>query len=241
MKHERIEDAEPASLEVQSGVTVVNGIHVCHWEYRPSYYELPFPEDHSRTLATYLHMLHETAPAQLRRDLLQPFTLKLANTADKETIARVRANFIALESCRRIVSLFCVEVLKRSDLADMCRAAKDNAEAYDICETIIREICPDFHNISTATCCVPSRWQGLSQFSRRSYSKALAAYNLAQACEAASASHPGRAALVAGWSVALFCSRRAPRRTKRYFTIATQILSEAILLGHAQPALARAA
>lgn len=96
------------------------------------------PPCFSRPIAAYAIKLNDSMPNDLRQELLMPFVTRLSGTADTKEMEIKRAQFMALESCRRIMSELCIDVLKRPDLAEECRAVKTLKEAEDVCRNKVR-------------------------------------------------------------------------------------------------------
>jgi hypothetical protein len=196
------------------------------FEYRPVLTEDNCPDCFSRPIASYAISLNDYMPDRLRQELLTPLITRLANTAGKKEIEDARAEFIVLETCRRIFSMFCTDVLKRPDIAENCRNANNTKEGSKICMPIVRDICPDYNSYPT---CSPSRWRALSGSSRVAYSHAKAANIMHYSCLYARQGSATMAASTAAWAIRN-CYNASSRR-KRYFRLATQILDEAIMLG----------
>jgi hypothetical protein len=171
-------------------------------------------------------------PDNLRQELLSPFITRLANTADTKEIEDARAEFIVLETCRRIFSMFCSDVLKRTDIAENCRKAKNTGEGHKICSPIVHDLCPEYNDYPT---CSPSRERALSRSRRDAYRNANVANCVSYACLYAGQGSPTTATRMAAWAINR-CSPK-PMSRKRNYTIATQILDEAILLGRASEPL----
>ena len=143
---------------------------------------------------------------------------RLARSSGTEAVEIERRKFIALETYRRIISMFCVDVLRNPVLAVRCCTAKDLTEA-----TTQR-----YEMGIVGLCCVPVRASLLIGQNHWRIEALRSAY---VALAYAGASYPEIAARGACDAVMRCCYRgRAPRRRK-YFTAGAQILDEAIGLG----------
>jgi hypothetical protein len=195
------------------------------------------PAGHSLPLAEYRLVLEISLPRILQKEILPNLMHQLRHTADTELVECRRGAFIVLETCRRIFSLYCAEVLKRKDLAEKCRRVKDTVEGQELCRAMVRDIFPEFDSyVSECATCCPSRLEGISRPRHEvAYQHALAAYGMADAFEVANRPWPEMAVKLAGSAMFWrFCSLRTPIRRNRYGTIAAQILSEAIPLGRSE-------
>ncbi len=203
---------EERKLSFAEGAIVAAG-----FAYRRVQADWDCPACFSRPLMAYAIDLDAVAPEQSREELLDPLGPRLANTAATKEVEIERGKFLALETYRRILSMFCSDAWKRPDMAERYRNVRDNTEAA--------ELCPEMVDVGST--CVPSRataWTG-------SYQKRMAFRAAHGACGYAAANYPEIAARGAGEVVRLCCYRAGPRRRRRYFAAATQILDEAIGLG----------
>jgi hypothetical protein len=62
------------------------------------------PPCFSRVIGQYALTLNDKMPDDLRNELLRPFVLQLAGTADTKEIELARVNFIVLETIRQIAA-----------------------------------------------------------------------------------------------------------------------------------------
>jgi hypothetical protein len=169
--------------------------------YRAVYSAKDCPSSFSHTIASYSIVLNDIMPADLRQKLLGPLIVNLGRTDNAEEIERQRAELIVFETCRRIMPLFCVDVLHRPDLAAEFNI-EDLSGAWNICATIRSNIENNLHAIVLSHACLACAYVGDGQTQR-------AVFQAGKAIEAA-------------------CGYR-PTRQERYFPIAAQILDEAII------------
>src|ERR1700677_4670850 len=80
--------------------------------------------------------LRGAMPEELHHTLLMPFDTRLPDTPDGSEIENARVALIAVETCRRILPLMCIDVLERPDFAELCRKAKDRSDVRAICQQI---------------------------------------------------------------------------------------------------------
>jgi hypothetical protein len=78
------------------------------------------PPCFSRVISQYAIMLDDLMPDDLRNELLMPFVLRLAGTADSPEVERKRMRFIVVESVRRINSYVYRHILQHSEAAAQC-------------------------------------------------------------------------------------------------------------------------
>ena len=69
------------------------------------------PPSFSRPIAAYAMILNDNLQYVDRSELL-PFVTRLSGTADTPEVERVREDFLAIETVRRIISVICIERLK---------------------------------------------------------------------------------------------------------------------------------
>jgi hypothetical protein len=210
------EPTKTTNLNFAEAATVAAG-----FKYRQVECSGHCPTCFSRPILSYAISFDAFAPFELREELLFPFLTRLANTAATKEIEIARGNFIALETFRRVVPMFCLDVWKQPEFAERCRAAKNNQEAVALClETGVE-------TRDVGCTCVPGRAGALSGNHRNT----LPFRDAYVSCCYAGVNHPDNAALGAGWVVMRCCYRARSERRRRYFTAAAQILDEAIALG----------
>ena len=214
MKHDvKVVPAEVTRLSIVEAAVVAAG-----FEYRPVEWPSECPPCFSRPLASYAISFDAFAPDELGREFLAPLMPRLARSSGTEAVEIERGKFIALETFRRIVSMFCEDVLKNLPLAALCREAKNVTEATTQC----------YGMGVVGLCCVPVR---ASLLIGQNHWRTEALRSAYVALAYAGASYPEIAARGAGEALMRFCYRgRAPRRRK-YFAAGAQILAEAMMLG----------
>jgi len=125
------------------GGTCINeaAIVAAGFEYRAVTCVHDCPPCFSRVIATYALQLNDSMPDALRQELLMPFVVRLAGTADSSRIEADRAGYIAIQIVRRILPI----ALRAKGLdkhAQQCEqvsalhAAQDAAYAADIADAI---------------------------------------------------------------------------------------------------------
>jgi hypothetical protein len=87
----------------------------------------------SHCIAEYARYLNQLMPDDLRQELLLPLVPRLAGTTD--TAEQARAEYIALETTRRILGEVCGDC-GRSDLAAKCREATTLQECDDAADMV---------------------------------------------------------------------------------------------------------
>jgi hypothetical protein len=178
------------------------------------------PPCFSRPITHYAIVLNETMLFydDLRRRLLMPFITRLAGTADAERVEVRRGRFMALETCRRVMPLFCNDILQRPDLARRCEIARGLKEAYRVCRKV------------KAAAYSPDR-KASCDSDAKLINRVVA--SATSALEYAVYFRHGRSALsVAAFAAdAVGAASFASPAWASYLTIGTQILDEAILLG----------
>ena len=172
------------------------------FEYREVFSADDCPPGFSIIIASDAMLLNEIMPPRLRQKLLTPFITKLPGTAADEAWEFIRAEYIVEETCRRIMSLYFDEVLKRPDLAQACRNT----------ETLVRKVC--WSVVET----VDGNWPG------------TASSAAAVACNYARDGIAGQAIAEVTDALYLACGK-SRKRQEKYLPIAAQILDEAIMLG----------
>ena len=214
MKHDvKVVPAEVTRLSIVEAAVVAAG-----FEYRRVEWPSECPPCFSRPLASYAISFDAFAPDELGREFLAPLMPRLARSSGTEAVEIERGKFIALETYRRIISMFCVDVLRNPVLAVRCCTAKDLTEATTQC----------YEMGIVGLCCVPVRATLLIGQNHWRIEALRSAY---VALAYAGASYPEIAARGACDAVMRCCYRgRAPRRRK-YFAAGAQILDEAIGLG----------
>jgi hypothetical protein len=187
-----------------AGGTCINeaAIVAAGFEYREVRSAADCPPCFSRVIAGYAIRLNDSMPRDLRQELLMPFVLRLAGTADADDVETRRAGHIAIETIKRIlpISLRAIGLedhARRCEQADDLTAAKAAAHAAGYAASI-------------------SGASGASAVA--SAASGAAAY--------AGAAHAAHAAADAYAANTAF----APR--EEFFRIAVAILDEAIKLGN---------
>jgi len=180
------------------------------------------PAPFSRPLVAYAIGFEAYAPRKLSEALLAPLALRLVNTASDELVEKARAKFLALETHRRILSMFCFDELRNLDLAGMFRTTPDLLHAAARCHHL---------KDGEGPCCVPVRANllaGNNDYRRKvfedGYLSCVYAYSNSGANDDAGAS--------AAEAVGHCCHRAGARRREKYSTLAATILDEAIKLGN---------
>jgi hypothetical protein len=218
MQHAKLNRAPQKAKKIS---VVEAAIVTAGFEYRPvrSYEDVP-ASSFSQPLVAYAIGFEAYAPRKLREALLAPLAMRLVNTASDEPVEKARATFLALETHRRILSMFCFDELRNLDLAAMFRTTPDLREAVRQC-----------YELKEGLCCVPMRANlltGSNEYRRKAFYEcylgcAYAYSNCANDDAGASAAE----------AVGRCCHRAGARRREKYFTLAATILDEAIMLGAA--------
>jgi len=99
------------------------------------------PECFSRPVTEFALRLCDAMPPDLQPEFLAPLVGRLAGSAGDAALEKARADFIAVEVCRRIVSEMCGDVLSDTALAEACRNARDKAEVKKLCEQVAARAC----------------------------------------------------------------------------------------------------
>jgi hypothetical protein len=102
------------------------------------------PSCFSRVIAQYAIILNDRMPDDLRNELLTPFILRLAGTADRPAVELRRLTFIVLQSMRKTNSYFFRQVMGHPDLAEQCEKVETIPEAWLAAKRIIRDLPSDF-------------------------------------------------------------------------------------------------
>jgi hypothetical protein len=194
-------------------------------EYRQVKDSRGCPRSFSVPLMSYALSLDSCASDKLCEEFLTQFVTRLANTTRPEKDEIARGGFLALETFRRIIPMYCADVWRLPDFAERCRKVKDNKEAA----ALIRS------EISNLGCtCVPARVVVLSgnygMVQRGNHWTGMAFRCACRGCTFA-AIDPFIAAGMAGQAVRRCLYKAGVRRQHKYFTVAAQILDEAMTLG----------
>lgn len=183
----------------------------------PSYFSVP--------PASYATKIDQNASDAWHEELVRRFGKKIPSTNASPEIELARGSFLALETCRRIVPILCVDVWRRHFLAQQFRRVKDNKQAA----ALIREIT----GLDAGCTCVPGRGSVFTDFSfapmvgsHWTGTGLRAAY---RACVYASID-PHVSARMAGEVVNRCCYRSGARRQFGYLGEAAQILDDAIAI-----------
>jgi hypothetical protein len=164
------------------------------------------------------HRPRKYGPEDVRQNLLAPLAARLANTADKVEVEAARGHFLTIETIRRVLSMFCFDELKNPELACRLRNTEGISDTLTQCG-----------ELSSGVCCVPVKAAlMLGERSWRKLAFRSAVYAYVDICHGDS----GMAAYDACEAVMLCCLRGGIRRRRKYFTVAAQILDEAIRLGN---------
>ncbi|WP_158804944.1 hypothetical protein [Acidisoma sp. L85] len=163
------------------------------------------PPCFSRVLASYAIQLNDGMDNDIRQELLIPFVVRMANTADVEAVERRRAAYMLVEYVRRILSIL-QEADGYFDIAKQCRAVVEVADCFDLLESM-KAVSP-----SAADICSVYVDVNIPKMARRPEFMAMAA---------------GKAVT----SATLQCKQWK----KEFFSIACRILDEAIRLGNHGP------
>jgi hypothetical protein len=141
---------------------------------------------------------------RLRDSSERGIVAKLPFTTSTSEVEAARAAFIALETCRRIISPFCRDVLKHEAGADLLAQCTTLEDAYQASELVAAE------------------------------TRGEAKWNIVilgrTACSHARCGVPVRSAINSG-AVVRRASYRCRKRQEEYLPIVAQILDEAIMLG----------
>jgi len=101
------------------GGTCINeaAIIAAGFEYREVTSANDCPPCFSRVIATYAIKLNDSMPHDLRQELLMPFVVRLAGTADTPEIDRRRADHVVVQTVKRILPI----AMKVAGLHDAAR------------------------------------------------------------------------------------------------------------------------
>jgi hypothetical protein len=220
------------------------------------------PPCFSRPIAAYAIRLNDSMPDDLRQELLMPFVMRLSGTADTKENEIKRAQFMALENCCRIMSEMCIDALKLPDLAQECRDVKTLKEAEDICRNKVRKAAYAAAAYAAAAAAYAANAAAdadadaadaaaayaaaTAAYADAAYAAAAYAANAAADADAADAdaadadaanadaanADAAYAAYAAAYAADAAYAAYAADAKRKYFTIATQILYEAILMGN---------
>jgi hypothetical protein len=172
--------------------------------YRPVHSRADVPDCFSPSLSVYGIHLNEASPDRLRQGLLARFITKLPFTTSTFEVEAARAAFIALETCRRIISPFCRDVLKQEAGADLLAQCTTLEDAYHASDLVAAETRRE------------AKWNVVILGKT--------------ACSYARYGVPVRSAINSG-AVVRRASYRCRKRQEEYLPIAAQILDAAIMLG----------
>jgi hypothetical protein len=96
------------------------------------------PACFSRPVASYLIKLNDNMPGEVRQEPLLPFVTRMAGTADVPAVEKARAEYLAIQTVSRVLSIVCREVLKREDLALFYKAVANVRDRRHAVLTVIR-------------------------------------------------------------------------------------------------------
>ena len=195
------------------GGTCINeaAIIAAGFEYREVTSANDCPPCFSRVIATYAIKLNDSMPHDLRQELLMPFVVRLAGTADTPEIERRRADHVVVQTVKRILPI----AMKVAGLHDAARQ-------YSEVETLEQAKAAAY---STAAY---SSAAAAAAYAAKAAAKA-AAYSAAAYADAAAAA--AAAAYAAAYAYAAAAYSDAADAEREIFTIAVAILDEAINLG----------
>jgi hypothetical protein len=110
------------------GGTCINeaAIVAAGFEYRAVSDATDCPPCFSRPIAQYAIGLNDAMPDGLRQELLTPFVVRLAGTADTDEIEHKRVEYLVIETVRRILPL---ALTGWPELAERCRSVRTLDEA----------------------------------------------------------------------------------------------------------------
>lgn len=94
------------------------------------------PPCFSPVIAQYAINLNDRMPDNLRNELLKPFVIQLAGTADARTVELARVEFIVLETVRKINAYICHKWMMRENFALRCEAVKSIKEIRPLMKEI---------------------------------------------------------------------------------------------------------
>jgi hypothetical protein len=105
------------------------------FEYRRVDTPYDCPPSFSRLITQYAMSLNDRIPDDLRQSMLMPFITRLADTASPTSVEIERAQFMAIETMRRILPLI---LSQRSALAEQCQQAQTLEAAREAVIKVIK-------------------------------------------------------------------------------------------------------
>jgi len=89
------------------------------------------PKSFSRVIARYTIALNDAMSDALRQELLMPFVMRIAGSADTKSVEAQRRDFITIQTVRRILPLACREGFSRmgEPIASFCQGVKTIEQA----------------------------------------------------------------------------------------------------------------
>ena len=203
------------------------------------------PPCFSRVIAQYAISLNDKMPDKLRQELLMPFVVRLAGTADTKKIERARAEFIVLHTVKRILPVLlrlrginADDCENASNLKEAKKAAHDAAAAaaaaYDAYADAYADDAAAAAYAYAAAYVDDAAATASAAAAATASAAAYASAASSAAAYAASAASSAAAATAGATAAAAYAAAAAAR--KQIWTMATQILSEAIDMGkHGEP------
>jgi len=203
------------------GGTCINeaAIIAAGFEYREVTSANDCPPCFSRVIATYAIKLNDSMPHDLRQELLMPFVVRLAGTADTPEIERRRADHVVVQTVKRILPI----AMKVAGLHDAARQ-------YSEVETLEQAKAAAYSTAAYSSAAAAAAYAAKAAAKAAAYSAAkAAAYSAAASADAAAAA--AAAAYAAAYAYAAAAYSDAADAEREIFTIAVAILDEAINLG----------
>jgi hypothetical protein len=196
------------------------------------------PSCFSRVIAQYAIILNDRMPNNLRNELLTPFILRLAGTADRPAVELARLTFIVLQSMRKINSYFLCQTMDYADLARQCERVHTIPEAWFLAKRIIRRLPSNFllrHSNSTAFVQYPGdgpagRSLELTYMTGPPVQDTLTSDTAATLASDTAAMHEIHTVICRVAYVRAYMTGRPGQRD--LFTMATDILDKAISMGN---------
>ena len=153
--------------------------------------------------------LEKFGPEDWKQKCLAPLAARLDNTdnaADDDEVEQARGRFLAVETFRRVLSMFCLEALKDEELAGRVRNMTD-----------INDVVTQCVEMGAGVCCVPVKaalMLGENPRTRLPFDALL------NGCVNGLKGHPEIAAFQASMAVRLCSITHGTQAPRKYFTIA---------------------
>ncbi len=109
-------------------------VMVAGFEYRKIGSFNDCPPCFSRPISSYAIRLNDAMPDDIRQELLLPFAVRLAGTADTLAIERQRTDLIIVQTVSRILPIV-LHIHREHGLATMCEAVTTRQDARDAART----------------------------------------------------------------------------------------------------------